>query len=429
MMIFSDDAARRRHTNNLSLSQGIVDKHRQINVTPLSTFIFILIWIGYLLLSPFYIFHSGIPQPADMLLVLGVIPAIILAVLNYKGKILSAYIIGGLFVALTSIVNLIYYLYIGDKSFIAPSLFYIFNFAVFCFIVFLFKHAPLLMNRVTYLSVSVIVLLQFFYVLMDAGGGYRHSGTFNNPNQLAHWSLLMGVSLIVLKRGTNLNIFDLLLFTALAYIQTEALSKAGMISYGVLIVLMAFQPVTNKKLKATFLLGIFSFIILEATALQEVQSWVVGIDNISAAVHRLEGIGTDGDDNPMVRGYSRLIEYPQYLITGAGEGAHWRFDARQELHSGLAAILFSYGILGFCLFIGFLYFVFMRLPIYYAMLITPLILYGLMHQNFRNTGFWIFLALCFSYHFFEKGKKESAESLAGSDKAIDISQFKRIPEI
>ncbi len=367
-----------------------------------STLIFVLIWIGYVLLSPFYVFHSGLPQPSDILLAIGIIPALILAVLNHKDQISGAHITGGLFVILTTAVNLIYYLYTGERSFIAPSLFYLFNFSVFCFIVFLFKQSPVFMNRVTYLSISTIVLIQLFYVIGFSGEGARHAGTFNNPNQLAYWALLMGVILIVLKRGSSLNLFDLLLFSALAYIQTEALSKAGMISYGVLILFMAFQPVANKKLKALFVFGLLFLLITEITAPQEVKKWVIAADNISAAAHRLGKIGSDVDDNPMVRGYSRLIEYPQYLLTGAGEGAHWRFNARQELHSGIATILFSYGVLGFILFFGFLYFVFIRLPLYYAMLLTPLILYGLTHQNFRNTGFWVFLGLCFSYHFFEK---------------------------
>ena len=91
-----------------------------------STFIFVLIWIGYLLLSPFYIFHSGLPQPADILLAIGIVPALILAVLNHRDQISATYITGGLFVLLTSIINFIYYVYTHDKSFIAPSFFYLF---------------------------------------------------------------------------------------------------------------------------------------------------------------------------------------------------------------------------------------------------------------------------------------------------------------
>ena len=383
-----------------------------------SSLIFVLIWIGYLLLSPFYVFHSGLPQPADLLLALGLAPALVLAVLNHKGQMSAAHISGGLFVILTSLINLIYYMHIGDRSFIAPSMFYVFNFATFCFIVFLFKQAPVFLNRMTYMSVAVIILIQLLYVLGLAEDGVRHTGTFNNPNQLAYWSLLMGAILIVLKRGAKINLFDLILFTALAYIQTEALSKAGMISFGVLVLFVGFQPVTSKKLKAVFVLGLLTFLITEVTAPQQVKNWVVAADNIGAAVHRLGKIGVDVDDNPMVRGYSRLIEYPQYLLTGAGEGAHWRFNARQELHSGLATIVFSYGILGFLLFGGFLTFVFMRLPLYYSLLLMPIILYGLTHQNFRNTGFWIFLALCFSYHFFDKNLNDDKASKKKQPKVI-----------
>src|SRR5690606_25026545 len=70
------------------------------------------------------------------------------------------------------------------------------------------------------------------------------------------------------------------------------------------------------------------------------------------------------------RGYERLWEYPQYLIYGAGEGAHWRFmdvlyaersiGGGREIHSGLASVLFSYGIFGFALFAGFIYAIFRK---------------------------------------------------------------------
>ncbi len=366
----------------------------------MSTLVFILIWAGYLLLSPFYIFNSGLPQPADMLLVFGVLPALILAAINFKGRISAMHISGALFVILTLCINLIYFLYIGDRSFVPPSLFYVFNFGVFLFIIYLFKRAPQLMNRVTYLVISAIILMQLVYVIGVSPDGGRHQGTFNNPNQLAYWSLLMSVMIIVLKRGASINLFDLILFSALAFLQSEALSKAGMISYGVLLVFVAFQPATNKKLKALFVFGLFAFFITEITAPQQVKSWVIAADNISAVMHRLGKIGVEVDDSPMARGYSRLIEYPEYILVGAGEGAHWRFNARQELHSGLATILFSYGILGFTLFLSFLGFIFIRIPFYHTFLLAPLILYGLTHQNFRNTAFWVFLAACYAHKYF-----------------------------
>ena len=367
----------------------------------------LVVWISYLLLSPFYVFYSGMPQPADMVLVLGLFPMVILSALLPDPKLDSAYLLGGAFAILTFVVNLTYYAFTLDTLFLLSSAFYIFNFLAFCFVIFLFRRAPYTMNQATYICVAIITVMQFLYVLFLDSSGPRHTGTFNNPNQLAYWSLLMACILIVLKRSSSLNLFDMALFSMLAFVQAEALSKAGLITFGLVVVFMAFSPVANKRLKALFMLGLAALIITKVTAPGEISILITNADSIEAVSNRLSKIGDDRDDSARVRGYSRLIDYPQYLIAGAGEGAHYRFNARQELHSGIATILFSYGIIGFTLFFTFLAMVFRRLPIYYGALLIPIILYGLTHQNFRNTGFWVFLALSYSYAFFKPAQRES----------------------
>ena len=299
-------------------------------------------------------------------------------------------------------------------------MFYTYNFMTFCFVIFLFQRAPFLMNQITYYAIAAIIVLQFLWVVFFDSAGYRHEGTFNNPNQLAYWGLLMGAILIVLKRSTSLSLVDMGLFSLLAYIQSQSLSKAGLITFGLLVLFMAFSPVTNKKLKAVFLLILCVFVITKVTAPVETRLIITAADNIEAVSRRLGEIGVDRDDSAMGRGYSRLIEYPQYLLTGAGEGAHWRFNARQELHSGLATILFSYGFIGLILFGTFLFLIFKRLPLYYGLLIIPILLYGLTHQNFRNTAFWVYLALSYSYIFFKIPVRDTSQDISKKKHRLDF---------
>lgn len=360
------------------------------------------VWIVYLLLSPFYVLHSGLPQPADVTLLLGIIPAMFFISTNPKTRLDLTYLVGFSFAILTVVINGIYFLFYNEPKLMFASMFYFYNFLVFCFVVFLFQISPKLMNYGTYLAIAAIIIVQFIIVYFVDTAGVRHEGTFNNPNQLAYWSLLMGAMLIVLKRSSSLNLLDMALFSMLAYIQTQSLSKAGLITFGLLVLLMAFSPVANKKLKAIFLMLLCVFTITKVTAPVETQLIITAADNIEAVTQRLGEIGVDRDDSALGRGYGRLLEYPAYLLGGAGEGAHWRFNARQELHSGIATILFSYGILGFTLFGLFVVLVFRHAPLYYGVLMIPIVLYGLTHQNFRNTGFWIFLALCYSYTYFKK---------------------------
>lgn len=379
----------------------------------------IAIWAFYLLLSPFYVFLSGLPQPADIVLILGIIPAAIVAFVKRSMRIEPVFLAGFSFAILTLAINLIYYAFFFERQFLFASMFYVYNFMAFCFVIFLFQRSPFFMNQITYYAIAATVVIQFCVVLFFDSAGFRHEGTFNNPNQLAYWSLLMAAMLIVLKRSTSLNLVDMALFTLLAYIQTQSLSKAGLIAFGLLVLFMAFSPVTNKKLKAVFLLLLCVFTITKVTAPVETRIIIHATENIDAVTQRLSDIGVDRDDSAMGRGYARLIDYPQYLLTGAGEGAHWRFNARQELHSGIATILFSYGFIGFILFATFLVLIFKRLPLYYGLILVTIVLYGLTHQNFRNTGFWIFLALSYSYVFF-KEETESRKDLLKKKHRLDF---------
>lgn len=372
--------------------------------------VFTLIWVGYLLLSPFYIFKSGLPQPSDLLILFGLAPALATSILNYRGGVTNTYMFGTLFVILTAIINTLYYVHLGDKIFIIPATLYIFDFLVFCFIVNLFKHSPSLLNQVTYIAVVMMIIMEFCYlVFVDTSIGRRHIGTFNNPNQLGHWALIIGATLVALKRAKSINWFDLGLLAMIGYIQTKTLSKAGMISFALLMGVIVIQKHTSKKIKYVILLAFSLLLILEVTSPKTLLNVASQVSNVDKVVKRLMALGEEKDDNLLVRGYARLVEHPEYMILGAGEGAYWRFSSRHELHASLAAILFSYGVLGFFLFISFLYFIFRRLPMQYTLLLIPIMVHGLVHQNVRNTVFWVFLAVVYSAQYFHKSEREQIQ--------------------
>jgi hypothetical protein len=91
------------------------------------------------------------------------------------------------------------------------------------------------------------------------------------------------------------------------------------------------------------------------------------------------------------RGYVRLWRFPQYLVLGSGEGAHYRWGGIPvEIHSTLAGALFYYGLVGFVLLLIFLYEIWRRQPSRWFKLVffAPLV-YSLGTYNLRNTFFWI----------------------------------------
>lgn len=355
-------------------------------------FFFIGIWALYIFLSPFYLFPSGLPQPADIMIFVGIMGLFSLNLLNYNKHISAVYIYGAIFVGLTFVINLIHFYFITDAKFIFHSLYYFFNFCIFVYGTTLFSRYPEPMNRLSYLALMSIIFVQLFIVVFfPDSDDFRASGTFNRSNQLAYWCVLAAALLVILKRNERMRLLDVVAFCVLAYIQMLSLSKAGIVVFFVLFLIFIFSPQMPKSYRLLIMFCVSILLIANISNAQRVFEVIQRVETIEAVSKRLGTIGKQSDDTPEARGYLRLIEHPQYLFVGAGEGAYWRFG-RQELHSGIATLIFSYSIFGFGFFILFLINIFYRQPWYYTAMLIPIFLYGLTHQNIRFSFFWVFLA-------------------------------------
>lgn len=95
----------------------------------------------------------------------------------------------------------------------------------------------------------------------------------------------------------------------------------------------------------------------------------------------------------LARGYMRVVQYPQYLLYGAGQGKDDRFGGLNgdyyEIHSSPVAVLFYYGIVGFLLFAAFLWKLFSSKI--NLLFLSPLLVYGLFTYGLRSPYFWLAL--------------------------------------
>lgn len=360
----------------------------------------------YLILGPFYIFPQGTPQPADYILFFFGFPLLIISLFSGQGRISRVMLFGILFAGLTVLINMIHFYFLPDIRFFRHSLYYVYNFSAFMFITILFQQQPRLTTKLIYTVVAMTVVLQFFYApLFGEMEHIRNNGSFNNPNQLSYWSLLSLAILIILKRDKPLNLIDVVLFGMIFYLQTLALSKAGLIISALIAPIIIMLPNIPKGGRA---ISIFIVIIAMMTQLFDpgrLQSNIQQIEQFNAVVERLANIGTEKDDSAEGRGYMRIIDNPHFLIFGAGEGGNLRFGF-QELHSGLGTLIFSYGIVGLTFFLMFLFAVFYRLPWRYIAIVFLIMLFGIPHQNVRFTYFWVFLAVAYSHNFYRTKEEE-----------------------
>lgn len=322
-----------------------------------------------------------------------------LNLLNYSKHISAVYIFGAVFVGLTFCINMIHYYFIADIKFILHSLYYLFNFCIFIYGVILFSRYPDIMNKWSYNALIAIIFVQLLSVVFFPDtDDFRASGTFNRSNQLAYWCVLSASLLLILKRGNKITLLDVAAFCILAYIEMLSLSKAGILVFLFLFLIFLLSPQMPKPYRWMLIFILFTLVIANLSNAQRIFDFVQKVETIEAVSKRLGTLGKQSDDTAEGRGYLRLIEHPQYLFIGAGEGAYWRFG-RQELHSGIATLIFSYSLFGFGFFLLFLINIFYRLPWYYAALLVPVFLYGLTHQNIRFSLFWVFLACSYAWYF------------------------------
>ena len=351
---------------------------------------------GYLIASIFYVFPSGTPQPADYLLVL-VIATSILGVWGRLPDDPMLHLMAGLFVGWIVLVNATWFLITGDFTFLKKTSFYVYNLVVLIFVIAAGFHDWARLKKVVWWSCVIALLAQMGWLELFPAAARRATGTFNNPNQLGYWALLLMACLAVVKDREGLGPADLLALGAGFYVTALSLSKAASISA---MVLLLFAGIAcGLRRSAGVLLGIalalvLSFQIATGSAIDRIAS----LDPVDALVKRLQNIGQQRDDSVLARGYPRLIENPEYLAFGAGEGSFDRLNeegSNKEFHSTLGNLLMSYGVPGVALFATLLVVMCAAAPKSVLYLI-PIMLYGLTHMGLRFSLFWVFLGLVYA---------------------------------
>jgi hypothetical protein len=380
--------------------------------------VFLAWWVIYLVVTPVYIFPSGLPQPADALMAL----MILVMATGFTMRIPiyhDLYLVGAAFLSWAAVVNWFWWAQYQESKFFLSSVYYAYNFAVMVVVFALFRKLGggfVAATRTALLAAVALELLATF-ALPNVVRGVRTIGTFNNPNQLGYWTILVASTYLVTLGKDKLKYRDVAVLCVLAYISTLSLSKAAMGSF--IVLLGSAMWLQGASIRAKFVLGS----VLGIGAIVFVSMASNGLDQNGAfalALERFQNIGEQKDDSAAGRGYDRIWLYPQYLLAGAGEGAYDRFaggNPGNEMHSTFGTVLFSYGVPGIVLFLIMLWVIFRRAPVRSLVYFAPVCLYGLTHQGLRASLLWVFLAMVFCLSRSEldaaRSLRPGAQDLAG----------------
>lgn len=346
-----------------------------------------LLWMG-VALFPLYLLPSGSPQISHFFLILLSIVWIYRNGLSIS--VIKQIIPLAILLFIITIRQSIYSITIND-FFLTPALFYIYNFIILIVIIDIcnrekdraldiLKTGIFIGLLVTYIG----IFYKGFSFKIEGDSDFRAIGFFNNPNQLGYYAICVAGLFSILFVTNTINLFTfslgLLLCIILVFI---SLSKAAIIS------IFFYIPFIIKKLNTSMLL--ISILVLICI--------FYGIHDKDFSGYKLIArLGTTGhqnDDSLYGRGYATLFDPDIRLIYGWGEGFVLTTSFKGEVHSTLGNILISYGIIGFSIFCWFLVRLIKLLYINNGFLIafsliSPVFLYGLVHNGFRFSIYWVF---------------------------------------
>ena len=378
--------------------------------------VLIITFLIYIIICPYYIFDSGLPQPADFVMAIGAFGFFF--IVDKKFFLQSPLRNLLLFVILVVVVSLINQVDVtlgnNTGNTLMPIAFFTYNFLTFGLVIYLSGNMERqkLYNLVAW-AIVISVGLQFglaFLGIQKTGSnwtdkGFRSIIFFNNPNQLGYYILVIYTLFTVIPsklRSYKLVVFGMLIMAS--YLVLFSLSRGAFI--GVLLLNVIIFLKEGFKFKFTSLLfmifiGLGSFLIVSNTDFVS--------NKLDSLQQRNEQKKSSIEREIKVRGYDRIFNNPIYLLYGAGEGGVDRFDTfnKKELHSGFGTLLFCYGIFGFVLFALFFYKVIQYSLFKNLLLLSPILLYNLSHHGLRNTLLWILLGFVFvvSYYNDDTNKK------------------------
>jgi len=361
------------------------------NATPLPRY-FLGLWAVYPLLVPFYLMgktpvpgtakvEGGVPQIADYYL-LGLM-GLVFTTLPFRLSRAAVAPVAALagFVIYTAFVNLTWATALEDLSLLKSTLFYAYDGLLLLTCLVLYAHFQDAFLRVTIAAVAGSVVLQaVLSPLAIVPGIPRQALFFNDENQLGYFCLLAGTVFALGTRRFAMPVrHQAIFYVALAYLALLSQSRGALLGLAVLIVVALLdRPVRLLCVVggACAVLAVLTLAPLSVSKSEE--RYIVGSEY----------------DTPAARGYDRIVNYPEHVLLGAGEGAYARFRSdlyATELHSTYGTLLFCYGIPGTTLFTLGLLLLCKRDP-RVALFLIPALVHGLGHQGMRFAFVWAMLA-------------------------------------
>lgn len=391
-----------------------------------------LLFVFFALL-PRYFFPSGDVQPVDVVIII----LMVAVTIKKRHKIFDSFSIYLLpfmpYLFWLMILGLFFQ--INDTS----SFQYIISFIQFYYfylILFLFFNIFSIVienHDLPYLCFCLLigVLSPFIVVAVDFNN--RNSLSFNNPNQLGYYAILMfTMTLIILNKK---KVFGFGKFVYLA---------GGLII--IVCHIMAFLCVSRSSLFATGLLDLILLLIVYKNINLGTKIFItimVGlILSFGAALWQLDPLEIKGGKN--IQSNTPLKRFEEKKLFDEDDfqgrfqflnkyndsteiliGTSGRLNKKNlEVHNAVLGIFYNYGVIGGFLFFSALALTLIKLKfsLFDYIFFIPIGLYNMSHYGLRFRCLWVTLAFLLAIHLFEKSKRHLKSDLVNNGFQLEIGK-------
>lgn len=350
-----------------------------------------VLWLLAISASQFYIFKSGVPQPAHLVII-----ALFFYYFYYSKQIVINifsynYVAPiGFFVLYAILINTIFGSINLDFSFVFSSVYFLFGLLTLVATFFsLVKDSNNVKPIMFSLYAGLLLLFIFSFLKVGRFDFFpRFNAFFNDPNQMAFWALCVSSSFFLLSSVYKTNVILVASsFVMLVFIILSSASRSALV--GIIPVLLGlvilnkdyFTSISAKIVGIFFAFTFISYFIYSISGMEQTQYLM---DRF---------VTTETDQQLSDRGYDRFSSYFEYLLFGAGQGADFRFNSTHEIHSTWAGVLFYYGFIGFSFFIYFLIKIFISLSLAEKLIFLSPLMYSFSTFGARTPIFWVFIAV------------------------------------
>lgn len=346
-----------------------------------------LISLGFFL-SQFYVFGSGLPQPAHIFIFISILSFFLV---KNKIDVKEVKILFYFFIYIVCI-NLFFTFYrIVELSYIVSILYWVFNLTLFLVLVNLNKDSVQKLFFYFKIIIPFSLILNILFWVVGAGRynfSPRYNGYFNDPNQMAFWVLCVcAMGLILFNKFSH----KILVYFISVFLILLTMSRSATLGLFVLTVGLIIQH--KGRLDFKILISLISLFVVIALFFIS-----LNFGFLDSMVTRFSEGAEQNQEQASSRGFDILLYYPEYLLFGAGQGAYYLFSStHNEIHSTWLGILFYYGIIGFLIFIYFIYKIFRKIRFPEKFIFLAPMIYGFFTYNARTLVFWFLVAIFLLY--------------------------------